>query len=98
MRGDQHASHSMNEKFFTDHVLPKLGALRVCSVASNHSAAALVRMHSSAGTSWFRFSAAGFAEVSLEKKRNLFNILDADHDGVLSAAEQRGARTYQRED
>ena len=41
---------------------------------------------------------AGNAEVSREKKADLFHVLDADHDGVLSVEEQRGARAYTRED
>jgi Ca2+-binding EF-hand superfamily protein len=39
-----------------------------------------------------------FAEVSHAKKHDLFELLDADHDGVLSVQEQRSARAYMRED
>jgi len=85
-RGD-HRAHSMDEEFFTKHVLPKLGAITRCMLP------AIVR-----DLPLFLPSRAGLPEVSIEKKRDLFHLLDADEDGVLSAAEQHGARAYLRED
>ena len=41
---------------------------------------------------------AALTEVSLAKKHDLFDVLDVDHDGLLSAEEQHGVRSYLREE